>query len=193
MSEIEAAREILILRIIDREWVMFHGVKASEPASCQEAEGTFRLMRWMSHSVLPEAVLLAIEAQLEAAATLGRNLMTEKYARMAGQIPPLKQAPQSDVIRAIVAAETEWLRALGRRYPLTFPGSGERFGAYLAGELETYADDTLALYGTWIAQALEQGRNPVQERYQNLFRRMGYASIEEREQRSRMEQFKCCR
>ncbi len=183
------ATEARIQRIIDLEWPMFHGVKASEPAACQEEEGTFRLMRWMSHSVLPPEVLDPMEAQLAEAAARGRNLMTEKYARMAGQIPPLKETP---LIGEIVAAEGEWMLAVNRRYPLTFTGRGDAFGTYLAADLETYSDATLTAYHAFTLEALAAGRNLVEERYTNLFRRMGFKDIEAREAQARMRTFKCC-
>ncbi|MDR3672944.1 MAG: DUF4125 family protein [Holophaga sp.] len=188
MYEPEPANENLIKHIIDLEWPMFHSVKASEPAACQEEAGTFRLMRWMSHSVLPAPVLEAMAAQLEQAAAEDRNLMTEKYALMGHQIPPLKESP---LIGAIVAAERNWMQALHRLYPLTFPGTGARFEAYLAADLETWSDRTLELYHRFVQEALAEDLNPVQARYTNLFKRMGYASIEEREQKTRMQMFKC--
>jgi hypothetical protein len=188
MYEPEPANENIIKHIIDLEWAMFHSVKASEPAACQEEEGTFRLMRWMSHSVLPAPILAAMAAHLEQAAAQDRNLMTEKYARMGGQIPPLKDTPQ---IGAIVAAECGWMLALHRLYPLTFPGTGERFEAYLAADLETWSDQALELYHGFVQAALAAERNPVQARYSNLFKRLGYASIEEREHKARMQMFKC--
>lgn len=184
----EPARDALLERIIDLEWTMFHSVKASEPASCQEEEGTFRLMRWMSHSVLPDPILETLASNLEQAAAQGRNLMTEKYARMGNQIPPLKDTP---LIGAIAAAELGWMRALNQRYPLTFPGTGERFQAYLEADLEIWPDQGLELYHDLVRGALAEGRNLVQDRYANLFKRMGYVSIEEREQKTRMQMFKC--
>lgn len=180
--------EVTINAIIDLEWAMFHSVKASEPAACQEEEATFRLMRWMSHSVLPAGLLEALEANLEEATAQGRNLMTEKYARMGEQIPPLKHNPH---IGAIVAAEMAWMQELNRRYPLTFPGAGDRFQAYLAADLETWSDPALELYHSFVREAEAGGRNPVADRYANLFQRMGYASIEAREQATRMRLFKC--
>ena len=180
--------EALLKRIIDLEWVMFHSVKASEPAACQEDETTFRIMRWMSHSVHPDDLLETLAEHLEGAARAGRNLMTEKYARMGGQIPPLSLNP---LIGPIVAAEVEWMLALNRRYPLTFPGTSDGFRAYLAADLETWPDRALERYHACLQEALAEGRNLVHDRYANLFKRMGFASIEAREQQSRMQMFKC--
>ena len=188
MPETTPNREANLERIIDLEWAMFHAVKASEPAACQEEEGTFRLMRWMSHVIHEDELLAALVTHLEAATAAGRNLMTEKYARMGGQIPPLKVTP---VIDKIVAAERGWMEALTRRYPLTFPGAGDRFEAYLAADLETWSDEALELYEHAVLRALGEDCNLVEARYVKLFGRLGYASIEAREQKTRMQLFKC--
>jgi len=189
MKKSDLVTEPQIQRIIDLEWPMFHSVKASEPAACQEEEGTFRLMRWMSHSVLPPEVLDPMEAQLVEAAAQGRNLMTEKYARMAGQIPPLKDTP---LIAEIVAVEADWMLAVNRRYPLTFTGRGDQFSTYMAADLETYSDATLLQYHAFLRTAQAAGRNLVEERYTNLFQRMGWKDIEASEAQTRMQKFKCC-
>lgn len=188
MTPEPSQRDTLLQRIIDLEWAMFHAVKASEPTACQEEEATFRLMRWMSHAIHQDDLLQALAANLERAAAQGRNLMTEKYARMAGQIPPLQSSP---FIPQIVAAETGWMQALARRYPLTFPGAGGRFQAYLAADLETWSGEALRLYAHAVLRALGEDRNLVAERYLKLFARLGYASLEAREQKARMDLFKC--
>ena len=191
MSDQLSPRESMLRNIVDAEWRMFRAVRASEPAACQEEQETFRMMRWMSHCVLPDAVLELLLAHLEESAREGRNLMTEKYARMEGQIPPLKTTP---LIGEIVAAERAWLLALQRRYPLTFPGTGERFETYLSCELETYSDPLLEACHRYVTAALETGRNLVEERYTALFKRLGCASIEAREQKGRLETMRCsCR
>lgn len=180
----------LLKEIVDAEWAMFRSVKASEPAACQEEEGTFRTMRWMSHAVLPEGLLKILAGHLGEAAQAGRNLMTEKYARMEGRIPPLSQSP---LIPEIVAIECAWMLALNRRYPLTFPGMGDRFQTYLACELETLPVAFLEGYRALLRTAEAEGRNLVEERYTLLFQRLGYPTIEAREQQSRLNTMKCCR
>lgn len=168
----------LIDRIIECEWTMFRRVRASRPTACQEDEKTFRLMRWVSHSVLPEDVLQSLLDDLEAAGNRGRNLMTEKYARMENLIPLLQDNP---LIPRIVAVEAEWMQQLTEQFPLTFPGSGLAFKRYIACELETWSAGTIEKLHRFVMDALENNRNLVYERYTNLFRRLGYSSIEERE------------
>jgi hypothetical protein len=177
----ENLKEKIIEQIIDMEWEMFRSVKTSEPAACRELPGTFRSMRWMSHSVLPGSVLESYLLDLRQAAVLKRNLMTEKYARMQGLIPPLQINAK---IAEITAVESRWMAALAELYPRTFRGVLQGFGLYESCELETYSGRTIDLYHEAVLEAQDKGRNLVEERYTNLFRRLGYDSIQAMEERA---------
>ena len=155
-------RKQLLEKIIAREAAMFIAVKASEPADCQEMLKTFYLMREMSHSV-------------ETAAAAGRNLMTEKYARMENLIPSLNE---NELIYKIVDIEREWLSEVHKKYPLTIAVEGG-FTTYAVCELETYSDATLNLYYRDIFLAATQKRNLVEERYQYLYGNLGFKDLEE--------------
>lgn len=184
MNPSDSPRERIIHRIVDLEWNMFSTVKTREPSASQKEEGTFRLMRWMSHSAYSDLLLDMLASHLETAASTGRNLMTETYARMEDRVPP---PPTSPLIPYILAAESAWMADLGRRYPLTFPDTGERYGAYLAAELETWPEDALERYAAEVGTAQASGANLVEARYLNLFRRMGDPDLEARERRARLE------
>ncbi len=171
----------LVGRIVAVELQMFERVRTSEPSLCQERPEAFRSMRAMTHSVLSEETLRSYLADLERAAAEGRNLMTLKYARMGGQIPPLKDNP---LIAEIVRIESRWMKELAERYPHVIRG-GPDFENYLACELETYSDETIALYHRDVSQAVAEGRNLAEERYNWLFSRIGYGSIAEAERRAR--------
>ncbi len=177
----EDPKEKIIKQIVEMEWEMFRSVKASEPSDCQQTPGAFRTMRWMSHSVLPEPVLESYVQDLKQAAADGRNLMSEKYARMQGIIPPLQINAK---IGEITAVETRWMAALAELYPGTFRGVLKGFSLYEACELETYSDRTIGLYHEAVIRAQGEGRNLVEERYANLFGRLGYGSIREMEERT---------
>ncbi|MFY9398109.1 MAG: DUF4125 family protein [Desulfomonilia bacterium] len=88
MEKTPDARQDLIQLIIELELAMFRKVNARGNAPCQEMPETFRAMRWMAHSVLSEGTLSSYLDDLKTAAEAGRNLMTEKYARMDNFIPP---------------------------------------------------------------------------------------------------------
>ena len=181
-------RQDLIQLIIELELVMFRKVRACGNAPCQEMPETFRAMRWMAHSVLSERTLSSYLDDLKTAAEAGRNLMTEKYARMDNLIPPLKDDPEIiSVLDEITAVEKRWMDEFAARYPRIVTGDGSAFSNYLRCELETYSEETLRLYLNDVREALGQGRNLAQESYTNLFKSLGYASLDEvgRESRDR--------
>lgn len=178
------SREQLLGTIVGLEEKMFVSVKASSLSACQQHLRTFAKMRRMSHSVLSNQTLISYlqdlqdafepiettecsnpptlsEMSTQSKGELRRNFFTEKYARIEGLIPPLKESP---VIDEIVATETAWFHNLQTRIPGLLHASGA-FEIYEHAELETYSDRTLELYARDIRAAAKQGRNLVEERY----------------------------
>jgi hypothetical protein len=102
-----------------------------------------------------EPVLESYISDIEAARSVGRNLMTEKYARMEGIIDPLN--PDAlPLIDKIVERECKWLedlqeknsnikmaRPIRRSQDTPTVVSSE---TYSRGEFETYSLKTLELY-----------------------------------------------
>lgn len=167
-------KNALIQSIIEIEMDMFRTVTTYEKSQCQERLQTFRLMRWMSHSVLPAEILKAYLEDLRLALHSGRNMMTEKYARMDDQIPCLQHA---DEIDAIVAIEETWFAQVRKEFPHSFSETQGGFRIYIKSELETYSPNTLRLLKNFVLQAQAEGRNLVRERYENLFKRLGHTSL----------------
>ena len=180
MAENEDKHKELLNRIIEIELNMFMRVRTTEPAACQERPETFRVMREMNHFFYSDETLRSYLEDLESALASGRNLLTEKYARMDDLIPPLKDNP---LIAEIVGIEQAWMDELRDRYPLTFQNPAERFGTYLSSELETYSDRTLELIFKDLTGAKQEGRNLAEERYSYLFKKIGYGSIDEVEKK----------
>jgi len=133
----------------------------------------------MSHTVLAADTLASYQKDLKRAEKDGRNVLTEKYARMDNLIPPLSDNP---LIGKIVSIEADWMDILQQRFPKTFRGNRTPFEIYLCSELETYSDDTLALYYRDVTAALEKGKNLTEERYRLLFQSLGYSGIDQVEQ-----------
>lgn len=181
MPEELADKEALLRRIVEIELGMFERVRVAEPTRCQERPEAFKAMRTMTHSALSAETLAAYLEDLEKALSENRNLMTLKYARMEGKIGPLKENP---LIHDIVQTEQRWMSDLARKYPRVVKG-GPGFAPYLSAELETYSDKTLEFYFRDISRAVTEGRNLAEERYDYLFRRIGYGSIAEAEERAR--------
>jgi len=149
-------KENLIYRIAEIEWSMFSTVKnRGGKASCQEEPETFKIIRTSNFVNWSEATLESYLQDLEEAKNTGRNLMTEKYARMEGLfLPPDKET--LSLINKIVAIECRWLEELAKKSPHLKPArpiytaddsawviSSE---TYARGELATYSRSTLELY-----------------------------------------------
>lgn len=179
-------KEEIIKKIVTLEWNMFSSVIASEPNSCQDDMKTFKIMRWMSYSVITPEILLLVLDNISNAFESGRNLMTEKYGRMEGIISSLNE---SYCISEIAEIELNWMQEVHNKYPLTFKGGDEKFINYLKCELETYSDKLLNEYCNFVKASKSDGVNLVEERYNNLFMKMGYESLADKESQEKHKEF----
>lgn len=176
-------REQVLSEIIEREVGMFLATKnQGGQAVCQQHPDTARLFRWMTHSVHSDAVLESYLEDLRQAERDGRNLMTEKYARMDNLIPPRSHFAG---LPELVKTEVAWQENVMARFPHVLHGreTGD-FANYLKSELETMSDRTLALRLEEQRQAVRDGRNMAQERYENLWHRLGRPSLAECERQA---------
>ena len=80
----------LVRKIAEAEWRMFDAVNRGTGlrASCQEDPETFFIMRTSQAEAWTEALRESYYADLLAAEAEGRNLLTEKYARMMESTDP---------------------------------------------------------------------------------------------------------
>lgn len=170
-------RQKLLSRIIDMEADMFAKVNEgkADKVECQTQLKTFRSMRNMSFAVLSDETLQSYYEDLKFAVLDGRNLVTEKYARMDKLIPPLND---NSLIEEIVQIEKEWMQDLHAKYPHAV-GMSPQFENYERSELETYSDETITSYYRDVATARQMGLNLVEARYNVLYRGMGFTSLEE--------------
>ena len=181
MSKSEVIKEILKL-----ELEMFKQVRVAEPRPCQEDTDSFVLVRGAAFTNWSEQTLACYLQDLQKARQEGRNLMTEKYARMDNLIPCLND---NLLIDDIMTIEIEWEKEVRAKYPHVFgmsfqEGAGKedglaRFQNYLRSELETYSDDTLLNYYTNLLAAVDKGENLAEKTYAAIFRRRGFASLAE--------------
>ncbi|MBQ7585345.1 MAG: DUF4125 family protein, partial [Desulfovibrionaceae bacterium] len=76
-------RNACLEAIVDLEWKMFSAVQnVGGRASCQNDPQTFRIMRLSQCATWDDALISSYLDDLKLATLEGRNLMTEKYARM---------------------------------------------------------------------------------------------------------------
>ncbi|MFZ3207418.1 MAG: DUF4125 family protein [Geobacteraceae bacterium] len=186
-------RKVLLKNILDMEWEMFVRVKSSQPAACQSAPDNFRAIRGSVFDVWTDEMLESYLEQLNEANARGRNLLTEKYARMDNLIPPLTDNP---LIADIVTISYRWQLELQERYPALYmrccrgtdpTGDGSNFSIYLSAELETYGDRTVDLYYQNVKNAEEEKRNLSLEALQRLVQMSGYTDLKDAESSLRNE------
>ena len=201
-------RDELINGIIKLEWDMFSTVaNVGRKAACQTRPETFAIMRRSQEETWPDALLESYRKDLERAAAEGRNLMSEKYARMMESTHPAEfnalkdRLPPVDAatlrrIEDIVAVNVAWKLDTAARFPL-LNGRGRpvrsvedspaetSFETYLRGELKTYSPETVLLLHEFTLRQKRDGVNGVELNLCNQVKQYGYASLEEAEHRQR--------
>ena len=166
--------------IIDLETEMYQALN-TEPPITPEKRPPFRLMRWMTYSVLSDSTLSAWLRALLLAKASGRNVLTEKYALIDGKIEHFHDSP---LIAKIVNSEIVWMDELHERYPHVIkrdPKNVTFFHQYAFCELESWSDEALEAYFADVQSALAGGRNLCEERYNNLHQKLGHPSRAEME------------
>lgn len=193
-------KDEIISKILEIEWKMFEKVSSIDGnAVCQEDPETFRIMRTSQALSWSEETLNSYLEDLEMAQEQGRNLMTEKYARMmastspsefakiAHSLPPL--APEvPNLIEKIIAITLKWEEDLLRRFPnVVKRGRPLRssedsidttsFETYLRGELATYSRRTLELYYNHISKQDSGNINGSEITLERTVKQYGYPSL----------------
>lgn len=192
--------------IVAREWEQFQHVQGEDGrAQCQDDWPTFHQMRIAQFLTWPQPLLDSYRGDLVAAKAQRRNLLTEKYARMmasteperyaseiAPRIPALS-APRQQRQERIIAQQVAWAQDFVARYPRL--GAGMRtlhtaqdtatetsFETYLRGELGTYSERTLALYGAFVAAMADGGTNLTEQTLRWTVLLGGYESLAQAEE-----------
>ena len=195
----------LIESIISLEWDMFQKVKnIGGRAGCQDDHETFTIMRRSQYENWTDEMLLSYYTYALSCVENGRNLVTEKYARMMEYTDPhyykehiedyLPYVPDKNrrLINEIVEIMVAWGEELAKQYPklssagrpITAAGDSADCTSqetYERGELATYPTDLLELYAAYLKELRAQGKSlavMIQETMAGLY---GYKSIGEAE------------
>ena len=197
-------KDELINKIVSLEWKAFDKVtNQGGRASCQDDWDTFSAMRRSQYMLWSEEMLESFIADFEAANARGWNLITEKYGRMEESTAPEEYAKIKDnmptlsnekkqIVEAIVGIQVGMMEEFAKEYP---KAAGEArsihtsedtpyntsYETYLRGEISTYSDNTLALYGRFVAECAQSGRNIAKETIGNSALLYGYASLDDME------------
>ena len=170
-------------------------------ANCQGNWPTFRIMRMSQFLTWPLDLQESYKQDLECANSDGRNLITEKYARMMEStapeifertikpyIKPILE-PRKSAQEQIILTQVEWAADFRNRYPhlglamrvlKTSEDTAENtsFETYLRGELSTYSDATFAKYQRFVNNLRAENLNLTQMIIANTVRMYGYDSLE---------------
>ncbi len=202
MAEISTSKKELVENIVLTEWNQFQKVQnEGGRASCQDDFSTFQIMRKSQYYTWEEPVLASYLDDLKEGDSLGWNLITEKYARMMrhtspnlykefeDRLPPL--SPQREKLQEqLISIVMGWTAEMQQQYPALSKTGRSRSSledtqwntsseTYLRGELSTYSDATLKLYGQMVLNALRREENLVQNTLSFMVHFYGYKSLEE--------------
>lgn len=169
-------------------------------ASCQNNWPTFKIMRMSQYMTWTEDMLLQYLYEFKTNYENGRNMIEEKYARMMESTAPLEYAKFADqlppasedkkaVMEQIIGFQVKWMEEFAAEYPnladnartihtsedLPYDTSYE---TYLRGELGTYSDRMLEMYGRYIVGYAQKGKNVTSEIMKNTVRFYGYKDLE---------------
>ncbi|MDE6023832.1 MAG: DUF4125 family protein [Lachnospiraceae bacterium] len=201
---VKTKKDELIDDIVMHEWKQFDKVEnEGGRADCQDDWNTFSLMRRSQYMAWNEELLASYRADLIEAEENGWNLITEKYARMMKSTAPERYAEIEGTLpvrneeriaiqEEIIKIQVEWMEEFAAKYP-KMAGNARKihtyednpidtsYETYLRGELGTYSDVTLVLYGRFIVETRKGGRNLAYIIMNNTAKGYGYNSVADAE------------
>lgn len=197
----ELTKEEKIALIVELEWKQFDKVQnEGGRAGCQDDWNTFSLMRKSQYMTWTEEMLSEYIWHFQECLEKGRNLITEKYGRMMESTAPaeyekIKEAfgvlseERKKIQEAIIGIQVGWMEEFAQKYPQMAGNArsihtsednpyNTSYETYLRGELGTYSETLLSLYGRWIAQLAKEGKNLAYETMTCTAKLYGYESVE---------------
>ncbi len=204
--EEKTVKDRLIEKLVLLEWHAFDKTEnRGGRADCQDDWNTFSIMRKSQYMTWSITMLQSFIDDFERANERGWNLITEKYARMMESTAPeeyvqikssLPEIPadKKQIIEEIVKIQVGFMEECAEKYPKAASNArsihtGEdtlwntSYETYLRGELSTYSDRTLELYGRFITELCRQGKNLAEMTLSNTAVLYGYESLEDLEKR----------
>lgn len=174
-------------------------------ASCQNNWPTFSIMRKSQYLTWNKQMLIQYLYDFKRACAAGRNMIEEKYGRMMESTAPEEYesikayfptltSEKKEIIEAIVGIQVKCME----EFAVSYPGLADNarhihtyedgledtsYETYLRGELGTYSDKMLELYGRFIARLCREGKNIAALTMENSVHFYGYASLEEAEEK----------
>ncbi|MDE7207748.1 MAG: DUF4125 family protein, partial [Lachnospiraceae bacterium] len=172
-------------------------------ASCQNNWPTFKVMRMSQYMTWNEDMLLQYLYEFKTNYANGRNMIEEKYARMMASTAPAEYAEFADrlpeisgekqaIMEQIIELQVRWMEEFAQQYPKLAENArtirtaedlpyDTSYETYLRGELGTYSDKLIEMYGRYVVEYARSGKSVTREIMENTIRFYGYKSFEEAE------------
>ena len=172
-------------------------------ADCQDDWFTFSIMRKSQYYTWNEEMLMQYYYDFTREYQRGHNLIEEKYGRMMESTSPAEYAKISasfpaisdkkrQIIENIVGMQVGWMEEFARKYPHLAGNArsihtyedhlyNTSYETYLRGEISTYSDKMLELYGRYIVEYAKNGGNLAKEIMGHSVLMYGYESLEDAE------------
>ena len=176
-------------------------------ASCQNDWFTFSIMRKSQYQTWNRTMLMQYLYDFHREYNLGHNLIEEKYGRMMESTAPEKYEEIKDhfpelteekqnIIQQICGMQVGWMEEFATEYPALADNARSihtaednpfdtSYETYLRGELGTYSDKMLELYGRYIVEYARNQKNLAHDIMLNNVKMYGYCSLEEAERKTK--------
>jgi len=173
-------------------------------AECQNNWPTFSIMRKSQYLTWNRTMLLQYYYDFEREYHLGHNLITEKYGRMMESTAPEEYekiksnfpeltAEKKAIIEQIVGVQVGWMESFAAQYPMLADNArsirsgsdnyaNTSYETYLRGEISTYSDKMLELYGRYVVDYAKEGKNLAFAIMENSVHLYGYKGLKEAEE-----------
>lgn len=194
-------KEELVEQIVKLEFEAFDKVEnVGGRASCQNDWTTFSIMRRSQYLTWNRTMLLQYLYDFDREYHRGHNLITEKYGRMMESTAPeeyeqLKEnfpvlsEEKRAIIEQIVQLQVAWMEEFAEKYPYLADNArsvrsaednlyNTSYETYLRGEISTYSDKMLELYGRYVVAYAKANKNLTFEIMENSTRLYGYADLD---------------
>lgn len=193
-------KKLLVDEIVQMEWKAFDKVQnVGSRADCQDNWNTFSVMRKSQFLAWTEELLLSYKEDFTQANARNWNMVTEKYGRMMSSTDPegyekiRQQLPEITdekiaIIEVIVKIQVDWMEEFGVNYPKITAGArntrtsedtlyNTSYETYLRGELMTYSDKTIGLYGKFVVSLFQNKENLAANIITNTARLYGFKDL----------------
>lgn len=198
--------EELAERIARAEFEAFDKVKnQGGRADCQDDWFTFSIMRKSQYLTWNPTMLLQYLYDFTREYAKGHNLIEEKYGRMMESTAPAEyeklkahfpviSPEKKQIIEEIVGLQVGWMEAFSKEYPKLAGNArsihtyedhmfNTSYETYLRGEISTYSDKMLELYGRYIVDYVRTGKNPARDIMGHSVLMYGYEDLQDAETR----------